>query len=67
LWLSDAMLVMEVFPCSADFLDPEANISQFIGFLCEIGLQCCQNRVGLKPLLGEKFDDDSLRQFHPKE
>jgi hypothetical protein len=61
------MLVMEVFPSSADVPDPELNGSQSISSPSEVRLKFCENLVCVEALIGEKFDDDPLFQFHREE
>jgi hypothetical protein len=61
------MLVMEVFPSSADHADPESNSSQSVCSPSELGLKCCRNLVCVKAFIGEKFDDDPLFEFHRDE
>jgi hypothetical protein len=58
------MFVVEVFLSSADLGDPEPDSSQSTAILSEMGLQSCQNLVGVKTAPGEKFDDDPLLQVH---
>jgi hypothetical protein len=62
--LSGAMLVMEVFPPSADLPDPESNSSQSVGSPSEVRLKFCLNLVCFAALIGQTFDDHPLFQFH---
>jgi hypothetical protein len=61
------MLVMEVFPSSADLPDPELNGSQSISSPSEVRLKFCENMVRVQALIGQKFIDDPLFQFHREE
>ena len=61
---SDAMLVMEAFPSSADLPDLGLNSSQSRGPPSEVRLKFYENLVCIKALIGEKFDDNPLFQFH---
>jgi hypothetical protein len=62
--LSGAMLVMEVFPSSANLPDRESNSSQGVSSPFEVRLKFCENLVCVKELIGEKSDYDPLNQFH---
>jgi hypothetical protein len=59
-WTPGAVLVTEVFPASSYLPRPESNNSQYIHFVFEVCLQFCRDFVGVRVLLRQKFDDDSI-------
>jgi hypothetical protein len=57
------MLVIEIFPSSAELRDAESNSSQSASSSSEVRLKFSKNLVCVKAFIGEKFDHDHLFHF----
>jgi hypothetical protein len=61
------LLVLEVFASSFYLSHPESHGPKRVGFFVEMGVQFGENRMGVKTILHQNFDDDSLLELQKAE